>query len=150
MSENDNKETLRVLIIEDDEDDILAAKRALAKSGVTCDFETAADGEEALRFVERGQAEDGAGAFPPTLILLDLGLPGMDGVDVLRQLKADPALRGVPVVVLTGTSDDQRLRACVGLGANLCLRKPLMIVDVVYVLLGIHKYWSAGAQDAPG
>jgi two-component system response regulator len=135
---------LRILLVEDNEDDVLYTKRVLAKSGVVCELEVAKDGRSALEALARYKAAArGRRDAGPNLVLLDVGLPGMDGLEVLRRMKADPALRNIPVAILTGSRDRAHLETSVELGTNLYLNKPVAIVDIVYIVLGVHKYWLA-------
>jgi two-component system response regulator len=136
--------TLRILLVEDNDDDVAITRRVLAKSGVICRLDVAKDGDEALQLLA---GSDGRKELP-SLVLLDVGLPGISGLEVLRRMKQDALLRLVPVVILTGSRDRRQLEACIDLGPNLYLEKPVAIVDVVYMVLGVHKYWIA-TQTAP-
>lgn len=135
---------LHVLLVDDSDDDIEIAKRTFAKSGVICRLDVARDGGEALETLHRCKIGDPERNYSfPDLVLLDLGLPGIGGVEVLEQIKAEPRLSSVPVVVVTGSRSHVDSQRCVELGINLYLTKPMKIVDVVYIILSVHKYWLA-------
>lgn len=117
--------SLRILLVEDSESDVMIAKHALGKSGVIFRLDIARDGREALDFLyERKTPElDAEESSLPQLVLLDMGLPRVSGLSVLTQMKADPLLRTIPVVVLTDSTNDEQCRACMELGAKMYLFK---------------------------
>lgn len=144
MTTDEQSRALHVLLVDDSETDIELAKRTFAKSGVAHRLDIAKDGAEALETLHRCKIGDPERDYSfPDLVLLDLGLPALDGVDVLESIKADPRLASVPVVVVTGSTNQLDHQRCVDLGANLFLKKPIKIVDVVYVVLSVQKYWVA-------
>jgi CheY-like chemotaxis protein len=115
--------SLRVLLVEDDEDHVFLVRRALRDlEGVAVTVAVAGNGEQALE--ELGRARFDPGSLPH-LILLDLRLPRMDGLEVLRRVRADPALHAVPVVVLTSSERDEDREGALRLGATWFVCKPI-------------------------
>jgi len=94
-----SQEKMKVLVVEDNPDDIAIIKRAMRKSEMKCDLSFARDGEEAIDFLWRRKSED--------LILLDLNLPKIDGLEVLEKIKEDDKLKRIPVIVLTVSVAEQ-------------------------------------------
>lgn len=127
-----------ILLVEDNPMDVDLTVRALKRHRVPNPVEVARDGEEALAWLPRWEA----GEPPPAAILLDLKLPKVDGLDVLRQLKAHPTLRTIPVVVLTTSSEDGDVQAAYQLGANSYIVKPVDFEKFVEVAAQIDIYWS--------
>lgn len=121
-----------VLLVEDDPGDVLMTREALAESKVMNDLHVVSDGEEALRFLrQEAPYED---APRPGLVLLDLNLPRKDGREVLAEVKADPELRRIPVVVLTTSQAEEDILRSYDLHANAFISKPVdfdRFVDVV-------------------
>jgi two-component system response regulator len=113
---------LRILLVEDDDDHVFLIRRALADvEGVDVAIEVAGDGEQAIERLARSRFEQGG---RPQLVLLDLKMPRMDGLEVLRQLRADEATRGLPVVVLTSSERPEDREDAVALGASWFVCKP--------------------------
>ena len=113
---------LRIPLVEDDDDHVFLIRRALADvEGVDVAIEVAGDGEQAVERLARSRFEPGG---RPQLVLLDLKMPRMDGLEVLRQLRADEATRGLPVVVLTSSERPEDREDAVALGASWFLCKP--------------------------
>ena len=135
-------DTFEILLVEDNDDDITIAQRALDKSGLPSRLTVAKDGQEAMDLL-RQRLEDGElrkDAAPlPDVMLLDLGLPVVSGLDVLRRVKASPALRQIPVVVLTGTADQETLRLCMELGTNMYLAKPMTVESAMTLAVGLQR-----------
>ena len=114
--------TLRVLLVEDDEDHVFLIRRALADlEDVAVTVEVAGDGEQATERLARSRYEPGG---RPQLVLLDLKMPRMDGLEVLRQVRADEAARGLPVVVLTSSERQEDREEALRLGASWFVCKP--------------------------
>jgi two-component system response regulator len=105
-----------VLIIDDNENDVLITKRALSQFGREIRTETASNGEEGLALLQGGNA-------PPDLILLDLKMPGMDGIEVLRRIRCDDHLKHIPVAVVTHSSLESDVTASCVAGANAVIHK---------------------------
>ncbi|MGB2695600.1 MAG: response regulator [Dehalococcoidia bacterium] len=135
---------LHILLVEDNEDDVAIAKRVFAKSGVPIRLHVANDGKEALELLAKPTYwRSRKRSSPlPDLALLDLSMPRMGGLAVLRHMKADPGLRTVPVIVLTGETDEYPLRECMQLGTNMYLLKPMAMSDVVNIVLDVQRHWT--------
>ncbi len=142
MSNEQPDEAINILLIEDNEADVEIARRMLERSGSTVRLHVAKDGQEALDFLFR-RVKRGLVPFPD-LVLLDLALPLVDGLDVLRNMKAEADLRDLPVVVLTGSTE--RLRECMELGTNMYIIKPMALADVMNILAQAQRYWIALAK----
>ena len=113
---------LRILLVEDDDDHVFLIRRALADvEGVAVAMEVAGDGEQAVERLIRSRFEPEG---RPQLVLLDLKMPRMDGLEVLRRLRADEAARGLPVVVLTSSERPEDREEAVALGASWFVCKP--------------------------
>lgn len=127
-----------ILLVEDNPMDVDLALRAFKRRKLTNPIEVARDGEEALAWIERWEK----GEVLPAVILLDLKLPRVDGLEVLRQIKERPALRSVPIVVLTTSADSQDVRRAYELGANSYIVKPVDFDKFVEVASQIEVYWT--------
>lgn len=127
-----------ILLVEDNPMDVDLALRAFKRRRLLNPIEIARDGEEALAWLPRWAA----GEAPPAVILLDLKLPRVDGLEVLRQIKADASLRSIPVVVLTTSADSQDVRRAYELGANSYIVKPVDFDKFVEVASQIEVYWT--------
>jgi len=124
------EERLDILLVEDDELDILNVERALRHAAVHVSLRVARDGFEALQLLDL----DG----PPTVVLLDLGMPGMDGLELLRRIRARADLRALPVVVLTGSPDEDDRGEAMRFGVAGYLQKPLSMARFEECLDGFH------------
>ncbi len=134
-----NTEKMKVLVVEDDANDITIIRRAMLKSDVKCELSFAEDGKEALNFLYRqGKFED---APRPDLILLDLRLPGMDGLEVLAKIKQDDKLRRIPVIVLTGSTREEDMVRAYDSGAASYMTKPVVSKDFVRLIQTVQDYW---------
>ncbi len=130
-----------ILLVEDNPDDEMLTRRAFAKNNITNPVVIAHDGAEALEYLfdEKTNAEGGQGL--PILTLLDLKLPKVDGLTVLRQLRADPRTRLLPVVILTSSAEQQDLVEGYGLGANSYIRKPVDFIQFMEAVRQLGLYW---------
>ena len=127
-----------ILLVEDNPMDVDLTVRAFKRRHVTNPVEVARDGEEALARIERWEA----GEPPPAVVLLDLKLPKVDGMDVLRRLKSHPVFRTIPVVVLTTSAEDSDVEAAYRLGANSYIVKPVDFDAFLEVAAHIDLYWT--------
>ena len=131
-----------ILLVEDSPEDFEATERALRRSGLKNPIHRCADGDEALDFLHRrGDYEDLAAAPRPGIVLLDLNLPGTDGRQVLAEIKGDPALKQIPVVVLTTSNDPRDIDACYRAGANSYIQKPVDMDGFIKAIERLHGYW---------
>lgn len=131
-----------ILMADDDDDDRLLARDALAESQISSELRFVENGEELLDYLlHRGKFEQMQEAPRPGLILLDLNMPRKDGREALREIRADPELRRIPVVVLTTSKADTDVGAIYELGANSFISKPFQFEALVSVMKAIGQYW---------
>jgi CheY-like chemotaxis protein len=131
-----------VLMADDDPDDRLLARDAMLESQTGGDLHFVEDGEELLDYLRRrGKYQTAASAPRPGLILLDLNMPKKDGREALREIKGDPELRRVPVVVLTTSRADTDIGALYEMGASSFIIKPFQFEALVGVMRAIGLYW---------
>ena len=131
-----------ILLVEDNPDDELLTLRALRKNNVLNKVEVARDGVEALDYLfGTGRYSGRDTAVMPQLILLDLKLPKIDGLEVLKRLRADERTRLLPVVILTSSREEQDMLDGYGLGANSYVRKPVNFEQFVQAIEQLKLYW---------
>jgi CheY-like chemotaxis protein len=131
-----------ILLVEDNPDDEALTLRALRKNNILNDIIVARDGAEALDLFFGGGIFNGNGQnVLPAVVILDLKLPKVDGLDVLKRLRSDARTKIVPVVVLTSSNDEQDILNSYGLGANSFIRKPVDFIKFVEVASNIGLYW---------
>lgn len=133
------REPVEILLVEDNPGDVVLTREALADARVANNVTVARDGEAAMRFL-RGQAEH-ADAPRPDLVLLDLNLPRKDGREVLEEMKADPSLRRIPVVVLTTSEAEEDILRTYDLHANSYVTKPLDIDQFLAAIRQLEGFW---------
>jgi two-component system response regulator len=138
----------KILLVEDNPDDEALTVRALTKSHVGNEVVAARDGVEAIDYL-LGTPEAPQGRPLPALVLLDLKLPKLDGLEVLQRLRAAPRTRHLPVVILTSSREDRDLVAAYDLGANSYKRKPVDFVELVEAVRQLGLYWLVVNQPAP-
>ena len=127
---------------DDDEDDRLLTQDALAESRVLNDLHFVEDGVELLEYLERrGKFADKAVSPRPGLILLDLNMPRMDGREALEAIKANPNLKGIPVVILTTSQQEEDMVKGYNLGAASYITKPVTFDGLVELMKTLGKYW---------
>ena len=142
MSTTSSRRPATVLSAEDDSDFRLLVKRAIERSQLGVDLRFVEDGEQLLDYLRHRGPFAGDGAAPrPGLVLLDLNLPRTDGRDALREIKSDPALRAIPIVVFTTSNAAEDVALCYGLGANAFVKKPMDMPALVDLLSTIGHYW---------
>lgn len=131
-----------ILLVEDSPEDYETTKRAFQRSGLRNPLMRCADGEEALDYLfRRGSYADPAKSPRPGVILLDLNLPGTDGREVLSEIKANPQLQQIPVVVLTTSRDDRDVEACYRAGASSYIQKPVDLEGFIRAIEKLNGYW---------
>lgn len=134
---------VEILLVEDSPSDVRLIREAVKESGLTVQITVAKDGVEALDCLNsslRGQSRR------PDLILLDLNLPRKNGREVLAEVKGDPRLRQIPVVVMTSSRSDEDIAAAYSLNANCYVTKPLELAQYIGVVRAIEDFWFGTAQ----
>lgn len=132
-----------ILLVDDNPGDIRLSQEAWKESRLPNRLHVARDGVEALAFLRGGPVR-------PHLILLDLNLPRKDGREVLADIKKDPALRNIPVVVLSTSKADKDVQDSYDLHANCYISKPLDLDEFVRIVRAIEEFWLATATLPPG
>ena len=128
---------LNILLVEDDQVDVMNVKRAFERNRISNPLFIAEDGVQGLEMLR-------SGSFPRDrrLVLLDLNMPRMNGIEFLREVRRDPALQSTPVVVLTTSNDDRDKIEAYNLNVAGYLLKPVTFVNFVEVMAALNKYWS--------
>ena len=129
-------ELLNILLVEDDDVDVMNVKRAFEKNHITNPLFVAHDGVEALAQLRGGEIPKGR-----RIVLLDLNLPRMNGIEFLREVRNDPHLRSIPVVVLTTSNDDVDKIEAYKLNAAGYLVKPVTFANFCEAMVTLNKYW---------
>lgn len=136
-----------ILMADDDAEDRQLACEAIAEGGSGLRLLTVRDGEELMDYLRRQGAHADPAASPrPALIMLDLAMPRKDGRAALAELKRDPDLRKIPIVVMTTSSDEEDICRSYDLGASSYVTKPTSFAGLVDVMRGIGKYWFGLVQ----
>ena len=125
-----------ILLVEDDKVDAMTVKRALREINVTNQLTTVNDGEQALEYLRNSDNER------PAIILLDLNMPKMNGIELLKHMKADSELRSIPVIVLTTSKADQDRLESFSLSVAGYMLKPVDYIQFVEVMRTINIYWT--------
>jgi two-component system response regulator len=143
-------ESKTILLVEDNPDDEALTLRALEKSHIKNQVVVARDGAEALDYL-LATGKDGARASEnlPQVVLLDLKLPKVDGLEVLRRVRADARTKRLPVVILTSSKEEQDIVASYDLGANSYVRKPVDFVQFAEAIRQLGLYWLVLNEPPP-
>ena len=140
----------RILIVEDNPTDEALLLRALKKSGITNPLVTVRDGLEAVNYLfATGRYEFRDPADLPAIVLIDLNLPKMDGLEVLRRMRADYRTKLIPVAIFTSSIEEQDLINGYSLGANSYVRKPIEFSRFSVVVEQLVRYWTALNEPPP-
>ena len=138
-----------ILLVEDNADDVELTLMAFKESKSANDIVVVGDGEEALRYLLADSSSNMAESSPlPEVVLLDLKLPKIDGLQVLRRLRADPRTRRLPVVVLTSSKEDKDIQMSYDLGANSFVRKPVDFAQFTEAIRQLSSYWLVLNESA--
>jgi CheY-like chemotaxis protein len=129
--------SLNILLVEDDEVDVMNVKRAFDKNHITNPLFVAGNGLEALEKLRRGEVPQGR-----RIVLLDLNMPKMNGIEFLRELRNDPALAPTPVVVLTTSNNDRDKIDAFNLNVAGYLVKPVTFAEFSELMVTLNKYWT--------
>jgi len=134
--------TVEILLVEDNPRDVDLTLRAIKRHHLANTIHVARDGQEALDYILGDASHEGAElAHRPKLVLLDLHLPKVDGIEVLRRLKADPKARIIPVVVLTSSAREADMVASYQLGVNSYIQKPVDFGEFIECVAKMGFYW---------
>jgi CheY-like chemotaxis protein len=142
-----------ILLVEDNDDDVQLTLRAFRKSDLVSTVTVVRDGVEALDYLlATGEYASRDPEVMPDLVLLDIKLPRVDGVQVLKRLRSQPRTKLVPIVILTSSAEPKDLLTCYTLGANSYVRKPIDFQQFTHALHQIGSYWlqTNQAPPAPG
>lgn len=134
-----NLRAIHVLLVEDSPTDLLMTREALEHAKVILNLHTVEDGVEALEFLRRSGKY--AGVPRPDIILLDLNLPRKDGREVLAEIKSDPSLKSIPVIILTTSKADEDIAKAYGSHANCFITKPVGFANFNEVMRSIERFW---------
>jgi chemotaxis family two-component system response regulator Rcp1 len=134
----------RILQVEDNEADARLTREALREGGDQVRLSTVADGEQAMAYLRRESGYEAVST--PDLVLLDLNLPRKGGLEVLEELRADPALAPIPVIVLTSSSAERDVNACYERGANAFVVKPQELDEFMDLMGLIRSFWLETAR----
>jgi CheY-like chemotaxis protein len=134
--------SITILLADDDEEDRMMTKEALEESRLRNDLRFATDGQDLMDYLtRRGNYVDPSVSPTPGLILLDLNMPRKDGREALQDIKADPMLRSIPVVVLTTSGAEEDIIRSYKLGVNSFIRKPVTFDGLVEAMQILSTYW---------
>ncbi len=136
-----NEKEVEILLVEDNRDDEELAKIALKNNNITNKMQVVRDGVEALEYLFGSADSETLKCVDPTVVLLDLKLPKIDGLEVLRRIKTNPVSKKIPVVVLTSSSEEKDLVESYRLGVNSYIRKPVDFNQFTEVVRQIGLYW---------
>ena len=133
---------ITILVAEDDEDDRLLMQEALEENRLANDLYFVEDGEELMDYLHhQGKYNDRTSAPRPSLILLDLNMPRKDGREALKEIKEDPSLRQIPIVVLTTSKAEEDILRTYDLGVSSFITKPVGFDSMVQIMKTIGTYW---------
>jgi CheY-like chemotaxis protein len=138
-----------ILLAEDSLNDIELSMAALRENHVANQVVVTRDGAETLDYLYRRNAYQGRSGINPVLLLLDLKMPKVDGLDVLRQIKSDPRLRTIPVVILTSSCEEEDLVRSYNLGVNAYVVKPVEFGEFVDAVKAIGAFWAIVNEPPP-
>ena len=137
-----NVKPITILLVEDNPDHVLIIKRGLEANNVINEVKVAEDGQEALDYLyHQGKYADPQTAPRPGLILLDIKLPKVDGIEVLQRVKRDPTLKAIPVVMLTSSEQEVDIAKSYLEGANSYITKPIQFTEFVEKIRELKLYW---------
>jgi two-component system, response regulator len=137
-----------ILLVEDNPSDVELTRRALVRKQISNEMLVARDGEEALGML-LGRPGGQDPRAQPAVILLDLNLPKVTGLEVLRRLRAEPATRYIPVVVLTTSNEERDISASYALGANSYIRKSIDFMAFADTIAQLGRYWLTINEPPP-
>ncbi|MCC5642907.1 response regulator [Nostoc sp. CHAB 5824] len=133
---------VKILMADNDEDDGILVREALAESQLLIELYIVSSGEELMDYLyRRGRYANNSSSPHPDLILLDLNMPRIDGLEALKQIKTDPQLRRIPVVIVSTSQREEDIYNTYDLGANSFIIKPVTFASLVEIINTLVKYW---------
>ena len=139
-----------ILLAEDNANDVELTLAALRENRLVNEVTVVRDGAQALDYLYRRNEFEGRAGGTPAVLLLDLKMPKVDGLEVLRQLKSDPGLRTMPIVVLTSSREERDLISSYHLGVNAYVVKPVEFHDFVDAMKMLGGFWAVINEPPPG
>jgi CheY-like chemotaxis protein len=133
---------IEILLVEDNPNDVELILAALSENQIADEVFVASDGEEALDYLHRRGSHESRSVKNPKVVLLDLKLPKVDGLEVLGRIKTDPHLKTIPVVMLTSSREERDLLRCYDLGTNAYVVKPMSFKDFIKAVKEIGLFWG--------
>ena len=143
-------EIKRILLVEDSANDVALTLAALEETNLANEVDVVRDGQQALDYLQRTGPYADRPEGNPAVVLLDLKLPKVDGLEVLGKIKGHPQLKAVPVVMLTSSREERDLARSYGLGVNAYVVKPVAFPDFVAALRELGLFWAVVNQPPPG
>jgi CheY-like chemotaxis protein len=147
MKMSDKPRQMRILMVDDNPGDAQLIIEAARDLGLPLQFQTANDGEKALSILRAGAEDKSAGL--PNLVMLDLNLPRKDGWTVLAEIKGDPKLKYVPVIILTGSKSEKDIQTAYDLRANGYLNKPAELAELGQLMKCVGEFWGKNVTVYP-
>lgn len=145
-----NTEVKRILIVDDSPKDVELTIAALTEKNLANEVDVAEDGEEALDYLyKRGKFANNSNGNP-AVILLDIKMPKLNGIEVLRHIRSEPRFKFIPIIMVTSSREDKDLIECYKLGANSYVVKPVDIVQFINSIKAVGQYWAVINQLPPG
>ena len=138
-----------ILLAEDNPKDVDLTTRALAQSNLANRLDVVSDGVEALEYLRREGAYADREPGDPAVVLLDIKMPRKDGLEVLREIRGDPKLRRLPIIILTSSREEQDLIAGYDLGANAYVVKPVDFDDFIRAVKQLGVFWALVNEPPP-
>ncbi|GAB3248802.1 hypothetical protein GCM10027347_05460 [Larkinella harenae] len=143
-TQSDRKPT--VLLVDDDEEDRMLMRMALESMEMTALIQEFPSGEQLLDFMQ----QETSGPVPTValswIVILDKYMPGLNGFDTLREIKANPAWQRIPIVLFVNTQNQGEMELCVDLGATVCVSKPLYFEEIKELLREVYQHWQASVS----
>ncbi len=148
--ESNMKEFKRILLAEDNENDIELTLEALSEHNLVNEVDTVRDGEEALDYLYKRKRYGDRQSENPAVVLLDLKMPKVDGLEVLRQIKSDNNLKTIPVVMVTSSREESDLIKSYNLGVNAYVVKPVDFQEFINAVKQLGAFWAIVNEPPPG
>jgi CheY-like chemotaxis protein len=140
MTEKPSNRSIQILLVEDNPGDVVLVREALKRGNIRNDLHVVSDGVKAMSYLRR--QDDYADAGRPDLVLLDLNLPRKNGLEVLQEIKSDPELQGIPVVILSGSKSEEDILKAYQLHANCFITKPGDYTSFLGAIASIGHFWG--------